>query len=163
MDPGAVRVENSRRLLTDLALKTQQIRGAGRKEAKEEEQVTRLVVPSPSLLAGAAAVGLARESRAGSASSRQYYERQHRLRRPAGVRAAALRDRRSADSADGDGGREPPWAHDYPTADIHLMKIINELTVRRPARGRLEHLLARRPRADEPPDRLHVGAGVLVR
>ena len=26
------------------------------------------------------------------------------------------------------GGREPPWAHDYPTADIHLMKIINELT-----------------------------------
>ena len=23
---------------------------------------------------------------------------------------------------------EPPWAHDYPTADIHLMKIMNELT-----------------------------------
>jgi len=23
---------------------------------------------------------------------------------------------------------EPPWAHDYPTADIHLMKILNELT-----------------------------------
>ena len=23
---------------------------------------------------------------------------------------------------------EPPWAHDYPTADIHLMKIINDLT-----------------------------------
>ncbi len=26
------------------------------------------------------------------------------------------------------GGRELPWAHDYPTADIHLMKIINDLT-----------------------------------
>jgi len=23
---------------------------------------------------------------------------------------------------------EPPWAHDYPTSDIHLMKILNELT-----------------------------------
>jgi uncharacterized protein DUF4159 len=26
------------------------------------------------------------------------------------------------------GGREPPWAHDYPTADIHLMKIVDTLT-----------------------------------
>ena len=26
------------------------------------------------------------------------------------------------------GSRELPWAHDYPTADIHMMKIINELT-----------------------------------
>jgi hypothetical protein len=26
------------------------------------------------------------------------------------------------------GGREPAWAHDYPTADIHLMKILKELT-----------------------------------
>lgn len=26
------------------------------------------------------------------------------------------------------GNREPPWAHDYPTADIHLMKIVNDLT-----------------------------------
>ena len=26
------------------------------------------------------------------------------------------------------GGRELPWAHDYPTADIHMMKILNELT-----------------------------------
>ena len=26
------------------------------------------------------------------------------------------------------GGRELPWAHDYPTADIHMMKIVNELT-----------------------------------
>jgi hypothetical protein len=24
--------------------------------------------------------------------------------------------------------RELPWAHDYPTADIHMMKIVNELT-----------------------------------
>ena len=27
---------------------------------------------------------------------------------------------------------EPPWAHDYPTADIHLMKILDELTVASP-------------------------------
>ena len=26
------------------------------------------------------------------------------------------------------GGREPAWAHDYPTADIHLMKIVSQLT-----------------------------------
>lgn len=26
------------------------------------------------------------------------------------------------------GGRELPWAHDYPTADIHMMKILSELT-----------------------------------
>jgi hypothetical protein len=26
------------------------------------------------------------------------------------------------------GGRELPWAHDYPTADTHMMKILNELT-----------------------------------
>lgn len=27
---------------------------------------------------------------------------------------------------------EPPWAHDYPTADTHLMKILKELTVANP-------------------------------
>lgn len=26
------------------------------------------------------------------------------------------------------GNREPPWAHDYPTADIHMMKIVSDLT-----------------------------------
>lgn len=26
------------------------------------------------------------------------------------------------------GGRELPWAHDYPTADVHMMKIVSELT-----------------------------------
>jgi hypothetical protein len=30
------------------------------------------------------------------------------------------------------GGREPGWAHDYPTADIHMMKILQELTVLSP-------------------------------
>ena len=30
------------------------------------------------------------------------------------------------------GGRELPWAHDYPTADIHLMKIIKDLTSTEP-------------------------------
>jgi hypothetical protein len=29
-------------------------------------------------------------------------------------------------------GREAPWAHDYPTADVHMMKIVNELTMMRP-------------------------------
>ena len=38
----------------------------------------------------------------------------------------------------GGGGRfrgsrgEPPWAHDYPTADTHLMKILKELTLTDP-------------------------------
>jgi len=27
---------------------------------------------------------------------------------------------------------EPPWAHDYPTADVHMMKILNELTLSAP-------------------------------
>lgn len=27
---------------------------------------------------------------------------------------------------------EPPWMHDYPTADTHLMKILDELTLARP-------------------------------
>jgi len=30
------------------------------------------------------------------------------------------------------GGGEPGWAHDYPTADLHMMKILNELTLLRP-------------------------------
>ena len=58
--------------------------------------------------------------------------RQRRRRRPARLRAdpaatlalAAVRRRR--------GGGEPPWAHDYPTADIHLMKILKELTLAAP-------------------------------
>ena len=29
-------------------------------------------------------------------------------------------------------GREPGWAHDYPTADIHMMKILREITIVRP-------------------------------
>jgi Domain of unknown function (DUF4159) len=29
-------------------------------------------------------------------------------------------------------GWEPPWAHDYPTSDTHVMKILNELTLARP-------------------------------
>lgn len=28
--------------------------------------------------------------------------------------------------------REPPWAHDYPRADLHLMKILSEITLLRP-------------------------------
>jgi len=29
-------------------------------------------------------------------------------------------------------GREPGWAHDYPTADVHMMKILDELTALSP-------------------------------
>lgn len=29
-------------------------------------------------------------------------------------------------------GGEPPWMHDYPTSDTHMMKILNELTLARP-------------------------------
>jgi hypothetical protein len=29
-------------------------------------------------------------------------------------------------------GGEPPWAHDYPIADTHMMRILNELTLLRP-------------------------------
>jgi hypothetical protein len=30
------------------------------------------------------------------------------------------------------GGREPGWLHDYPTADVHMMKILRELTAADP-------------------------------
>ena len=30
------------------------------------------------------------------------------------------------------GNREPPWAHDYPTADQHMMKIVSQLTTATP-------------------------------
>ena len=30
---------------------------------------------------------------------------------------------------------EPPWMHDYPTSDIHMMKILKELTLAAPARS----------------------------
>jgi hypothetical protein len=29
-------------------------------------------------------------------------------------------------------GRDAGWAHDYPTADVHMMKILNEITIARP-------------------------------
>ncbi len=29
-------------------------------------------------------------------------------------------------------GRDPGWHHDYPTADVHMMKILNEITIVRP-------------------------------
>jgi hypothetical protein len=29
-------------------------------------------------------------------------------------------------------GRDPGWYHDYPTADVHMMKILNEITIVRP-------------------------------
>ena len=60
------------------------------------------------------------------------------------------------------GGREPPWAHDYPTADIHMMKIVNELTTVGPHVDGSNIYSLDDPGPDEPSDRLHVGAGVLV-
>jgi hypothetical protein len=35
-------------------------------------------------------------------------------------------------SVGGRWARDPGWAHDYPTADIHMMKILHELTLLRP-------------------------------
>jgi hypothetical protein len=77
-------------------------------------------------LLGAAAVGLADESmadrpmQAGYTSGNIGYDG-----RLAFVR---LRYANSFGGFGRRGGRELPWAHDYPTADIHLMKIINDLT-----------------------------------
>jgi hypothetical protein len=87
--------------------------------------VTRFIVAFTIALAGAAAVGAARDAmpapQAGYTSGNIGYD----------GRLAFVRLRYS--NAFGGfggrrGGRELPWAHDYPTADIHLMKIINDLT-----------------------------------
>jgi len=53
-------------------------------------------------------------------------------------RLVFVRIRYDVGSSLGGGGRfrgsrgEPPWAHDYPTADTHLMKILKELTLADP-------------------------------
>ena len=39
----------------------------------------------------------------------------------------------------GDGGL--PWSHDWPTSDIHFMKIINEVTALHPREGFTLHLV----------------------
>ena len=60
------------------------------------------------------------------------------------------------------GGRELPWAHDYPTADIHMMKIINELTSTAPHVDGSNIFSLDDPGVDEPPDFVHVRARLLV-
>ena len=49
-------------------------------------------------------------------------------------RFAFVRLRYNLGGRGGFGGfrREPPWAHDYPRADRHLMKIVSEITLLRP-------------------------------
>ena len=110
--------------------------------------------PSARRRAGAAAQDFFGGRRAAAARA----GREQPLRRAADVRAAALQRWASAASA---GGGEPPWAHDYPTADMHMMKILNELTLTAAAPRRVEHLVARRSGAAQLSDRLHVGAGLL--
>ena len=106
----------------------------------------KLVVCFMIALGGAAAVGVAREgttpaptSQAGYSSGNIGYDGKLAFVRLRYANAfAGFGGRRG-------GGRELPWAHDYPTADIHLMKIINDPDVDGAARRRVEHLLARRP------------------
>jgi hypothetical protein len=87
--------------------------------------MTRLVVSFVIALAGAAAVGFAREGetvpQAGYASGNIGYDGRLAFVRLRYANAFGGFGRRG-------GGRELPWAHDYPTADIHLMKIIDDLT-----------------------------------
>ena len=88
----------------------------------------KLVVCFMIALGGAAAVGVAREgttpaptSQAGYTSGNIGYDGRLAFVRLRYANAFGGFGRRG-------GGRELPWAHDYPTSDIHLMKIINELT-----------------------------------
>jgi hypothetical protein len=88
--------------------------------------MTRLFVSFVIALGGAAAVGLAREATAPAAQSGYtggnigYDGKLAFVRLRYANAFAGFGGRR--------GGRELPWAHDYPTADIHLMKIVNDLT-----------------------------------
>ena len=89
----------------------------------------KLVVCFMIALGGAAAVGVAREgttpapmAQAGYTSGNIGYDGKLAFVRLRYANAfAGFGGRRG-------GGRELPWAHDYPTADIHLMKIIHTLT-----------------------------------
>ena len=47
-------------------------------------------------------------------------------------RVAFVRIRYQTSFVGGRRGGEPGWAHDYPTADTHMMKILKELTLLRP-------------------------------
>ena len=57
---------------------------------------------------------------------------------------------------------EPPWAHDYPTADTHLMRILKELTVANPHVDESNVLTLDDPDLLRLSDCLHVRARVLV-
>ncbi len=52
--------------------------------------------------------------------------------------------------------REPPWAHDYPTADQHMMKILSELTTVGPHTTGSNIYSLDDPGPDEPSDPLSV-------
>ena len=77
-------------------------------------------------LIGAAAIGFARESTAVPRSQAGYTS--GNIGYDGKLAFVRLRYANSFGGFGRRGGRELPWAHDYPTADIHLMKIINDLT-----------------------------------
>lgn len=89
--------------------------------------VVKMVVALVIALAGAAAVAFAQD-RLGTRRVPQNYDTVNvgydgrlafvRLRYSTGFSGFGPRG----------GGRELPWAHDYPTSDIHMMRILNELT-----------------------------------
>jgi hypothetical protein len=62
---------------------------------------------------------------------RQVYE-ETTGNQPYDGRVVFLRVRYGGFGGFGRGRREPPWAHDYPTSDTHMMKILNEITLARP-------------------------------
>ena len=59
-------------------------------------------------------------------------------------------------------GGEPPWAHDYPTADVHVMKILNELTLTRPRVDASNIMSLADPELHNYPICVHVGTRLLV-
>jgi len=77
-------------------------------------------------LLGAAAVGVARE--ATSVASPQSVSANGNIGYDGRLAFVRLRYASGFSGFGRRGSRELPWAHDYPTADIHMMKIINELT-----------------------------------
>lgn len=95
--------------------------------------MTKLVASFVIALAGAAAVGLAREATAPMPAPPQSGYTSGNIGYDGKLAFVRLRYANAFGGFGGRrGGRELPWAHDYPTADIHLMKIIENLTTTAP-------------------------------
>ena len=58
-------------------------------------------------------------------------------------------------------GLDLKWNHDYPRAEAHFMKMLQELTTLNPNHGRRQHPGPRRPRAVQVPGGLPLRAGLL--